>query len=266
MPFAAGLRESLQLRKSQVPAEFTNGDDLEQVLSKHLLTVEAMADGELITSILLLSDDGKRLWHGAAPGLPQSYRNAVDGSEIGPCAGSCGTAAYFRRPVYVSDIATDPLWADYRHLALPHGLRSCWSTPIREPNGAVVGTFAIYRPTVGDPTREEIEAIDMIAEHVAQAIILARDVQDRERSPRHPPRLRLVADHEPQSREPADRCARLLSLVTRLQSKAAELDRIADGTDSQEAAETLKVTAQLTRTLIAILRCEIDEMGRAPSP
>src|SRR4029450_2263625 len=133
MGFAAGLRESLEFRQSRLPVEFTNGDDLEQVLSRHLLTVEAMADGELITSILLVSADEKRLSHCAAPGLPRSYCHAVDGLEIGPCAGSCGTAAYLGRPIYVSDIATDPLWTDFRHLALPHGLRSCWSTPIRAP-------------------------------------------------------------------------------------------------------------------------------------
>ena len=264
MAFAAGLRESLEFRQSRLPAEFTNGDDLEQVLSRHLLTVEAMADGELITSILLISADEKRLSHCAAPGLPRSYRDAVDGLEIGPCAGSCGTAAYLGRPIYVSDIATDPLWADFRHLALPHGLRSCWSTPIRAPDGAVVGTFAIYRRTVGNPTRNEIEAIDMITEHVAQAIILARDVPDFQRSAHHPPRLRLVSDHQSQSELRAEQCARLLSLATKLQSKTAELERIADSEDSQEAAETMRATAQLSRKLVAILRCEIDDMSRTP--
>src|SRR3954469_11045769 len=160
MPFAPELRNFLQLRQSQAPAEITRGEDLAEVLTRDLLTIEAMADGDLITSILLLSDDRKRLSHGAAPRLPQSYCDAIDGSEIGPRAGSCGTAAYHGRPVYVTDIATDPLWADYRHIALPHGLRSCWSTPIRDPDGTVIGTFAVYRPTVSKPTKAAIEAID----------------------------------------------------------------------------------------------------------
>ena len=256
MAFAAGLRESLQFRQNQAPAEFTNGDDLEQVLDRHLLTVEAMADGELITSVLLLSADGKRLSHGAAPRLPQSYRHAVDGIEIGPSAGSCGTAAYLGQPVYVNDIATDPLWTDWRDLALPLGLRSCWSTPIRDQYGEVIGTFAIYRRAVGDPSRDEIDAIDMITDHVAQAIVFARNVQDLQRSPGHPPHLRLVADVGSPS------CRRLRSLVTKLQSKTAELDRIADHTESEETTETLKATTQLSRKLIAILRREIDQMDR----
>jgi len=178
MPFAAALRESLEIRGSLLPVEFTRGDSLEHVLDRHLLAVEQNFDGELVTSILLLSDDGKRLSHGAGPHLPMSYREAIDGSEIGPCAGSCGTAAYLGRPVYVTDIATDPLWADYRHLALPHGFRSCWSTPIRDEAGSVIGTFATYHRTPGGPSSDEIEAIALITDRVAQAIAWSRDVQD----------------------------------------------------------------------------------------
>jgi len=263
MSFAAGLRESLQIRKNQVPAEFTNGDDLEEVLNRHLLTVEALAEGELITSILLLGADGKRLSHGAGPRLPHSYRDAVDGTEIGPRAGSCGTAAYLGRPVYVSDIAADPLWEDFRHLALPHGLRSCWSTPIRASDGIVIGTFAIYRRTVGHPTLEEIESIEMITEHVAQAIMLSRKIQALER-PREAPGLKLVSDGESIFEAPADRRSRLLSLVRRLQSKSDALDRIADRTEAGEEAQNLKAAARLSRDLISILRCEIDEMNRDP--
>jgi GAF domain-containing protein len=265
MPFAAQLRESLQFRKIQAPVEFTNGDDLEQVLERHLLTVEAMAEGELITSILLLSADGKRLSHGAAPGLPQSYREAVDGVEIGPSAGSCGTAAYLGRPIYVSDIATDPLWADWRDVALPLGLRSCWSTPIRDTGGAVVGTFAIYRRTTGCPTADEIEAIAMITEHVAQAIVLARDARRVNRSHRTS-RLRLVVDQDSPPMVASDRESRLKSLVTRLQSKTAQLDRVADHIESLEAAETLRATTELSWKLISILQREIDEMKRTPFP
>ena len=133
MPFEAGLRQLLYVRDRQLASEFHRGDSLEEVLNRHLLTVERMAERELVTSILLLSADGRRLYHAAGPNLPQLYRQAIDGLEIGPTAGSCGTAAFLGRPIYVSDIASDPLWADYRHLALPHGLRSCWSTRWTRP-------------------------------------------------------------------------------------------------------------------------------------
>ena len=119
----------------------------------------------MLTSILLL--EGSTLRHGAAPNLPPAYCSAIDGSEIGPREGSCGTAAFFGRPVYVTDIDTDPLWADYRELALAHGLRACWSTPIFNDQAAVIGTFAIYRSpddryfaTDGLCTHEQIHLAD----------------------------------------------------------------------------------------------------------
>jgi GAF domain-containing protein len=175
MSFAAGLRQALDLRRSDVVSELKRGDSLEDVLDRHLLAVEEMSDSEIFTSVLLLSSDGKRLTHGAAPSLPQPYREAIDGSEIGPSAGSCGTAAYLGRPVYVTDIATDPLWAAYRDLALPHGLRACWSTPIRHGDGDVMGTFAIYHRSLSGPTRDDLNAIENITDNVAQAITWARN-------------------------------------------------------------------------------------------
>jgi GAF domain-containing protein len=174
MSFATGLQQALRLRQSDVVSELNHGDTLEQVLDRHLLTVERMSDSEILTSVLLLSSDGKHLTHGAAPSLPQSYRDAIDGSEIGPCAGSCGTAAYSGEPVYVTDIATDPRWTSYRDLALPLGLRACWSTPIRHAGGDVLGTFAIYHRSLGGPTRDELNSIDIITDNVAKAIAWSR--------------------------------------------------------------------------------------------
>jgi GAF domain-containing protein len=182
MSFVAGLRHALDLRQRDLVSELDRGDSLEDVLNRHLLTVEEMCDDEILTSVLLLSPDGKRLTHGAAPSLPQVYREAIDGSEIGPSAGSCGTAAYSGAPVYVTDIATDPRWAAYKHLALPHGLRSCWSTPIRHADGHVMGTFAIYHRTSCGPVRAELNAIQVIADNVAQAITWARDPDGRKYS------------------------------------------------------------------------------------
>ena len=177
MTFAAELRDSLWDRTVQAPVEFATGKTLESVLDRHLAAVESSADTILLTSILLLDDERRRLRHVAAPSLPASYCDAIDGSQIGPNAGSCGTAAFFGHAIYVTDIATDPLWSDYRDIALTHGLRACWSTPIRDAHGEVAGTFAIYHPTPRSPTREEVAAISMITDHVAQAIDWSRGVQ-----------------------------------------------------------------------------------------
>ena len=77
----------------------------------------------MLASVLLMDADGKHLKHGAAPSLPDDYNRAMDGEEIGPAVGSCGTSAFRNEPVYVSDIATDPLWTDFKNLALSHGLK-----------------------------------------------------------------------------------------------------------------------------------------------
>lgn len=265
MPFASGLRESLQFRDRQVLPEITRGDSLEHVLDRHLLAVERMAQGSLITSILLLSLDGKRLSHGAAPNLPHEFREAIDGVEIGPEAGSCGTAAYFGKPVYVSDIAMDPLWDEYRHLALPHGLRSCWSTPIFDVDGSVIGTFAIYHREPGDPSQEEIDAIRLITRLVANAILWARGEQDLEEF--------AQMDQAPLQGLPADGVAaqdgdvqwprRLLRNVERLEMITSDLDRHAQEADSHEARGALRRAADDCRQLSATIRRQIEMTGKA---
>jgi len=79
---------------------------------------------EMPCSVLLLSADRKHLQHGAAPNLPESYMHAIERSEIGPRAGSCGAAAFLGRPVIATDIAEDPRWTDHKDLALQHGLKA----------------------------------------------------------------------------------------------------------------------------------------------
>lgn len=119
------------------------GDSRSLILDATCRLVEELVSGS-VCSILLMDSSSNSLRHGAAPSLPGPYTEAIDGARIGPSAGSCGTAAYRAEPVMVSDIATDPLWADYRSLALAHGLRACWSAPILSSAGKVLGTFAIY--------------------------------------------------------------------------------------------------------------------------
>jgi diguanylate cyclase (GGDEF)-like protein/PAS domain S-box-containing protein len=98
---------------------------------------------DVLCSILRVDDVGC-LHTLAAPSLPPIYSRAIEGLRIGPCAGSCGTAAWRGEPVFVADIATDPLWAPYRDLPIAPGLRACWSIPIRLKSGRVAGTFAFY--------------------------------------------------------------------------------------------------------------------------
>ncbi|MCB0492222.1 MAG: PAS domain S-box protein [Cyclobacteriaceae bacterium] len=136
-----------------------------------------------LCSILLMDKEGKHVVHGSAPSLPDEYCKAIDGLAIGQNRGSCGTAAYRKERVIVSDIANDPLWDDFKNLALNHGLRSCWSTPVLRNNGSVLGTFAIYYKEVKAPESIDLELIDRSANQVKIAIeqhIRALDLAESE--------------------------------------------------------------------------------------
>src|SRR5205807_6345818 len=136
-------REGLLAGENRVLEMVAKGDSLSDILKILCLLVEEQSSG-VLASILLMDANGKQLRHGAAPHLPKTYTEAIDGAFIGPAIGSCGTAAYRAEQVIVSDIAVDPLWADFRDLALSHSLGACWSTPIFSSEDKVIGTFAMY--------------------------------------------------------------------------------------------------------------------------
>lgn len=202
MAFARRLRKLLNFRDTLMPGEFAKGEPLESVLERYLLVVESTAEADTSTSILLL--DGTTLHHGAGPKLPKEYRDAINGLSIGPVAGSCGTAAFHGHPVYVCDIANDPLWENYRQFALKHDLRACWSTPIRNDEGKLLGTFAVYHQRPRKPTPGELASIQDITEHVARAIMFYRGERyetgpeaDAAGEPKHErPALRLVSNSD----------------------------------------------------------------------
>ena len=161
-----------------------SGAPLSEILTSIVLLMEAQADG-MHCSILVLHADGKRVQHGAAPSLPEAYVKAVNGAPIGPRNGSCGTAMFLKRPVVVTDVMTDPLWADYRKLAEICGLRSCWSTPILSAQHDVLGSFAMYRKETRGPNAEE-KRLAAIATHITGIAIERKRAEEalRERDAR----------------------------------------------------------------------------------
>ncbi|HLG71934.1 MAG TPA: ATP-binding protein, partial [Chloroflexota bacterium] len=168
----------LLARQKALLERMAQGAPLPSLLEELTQLIEQHNSG-LLCSILLLDRDGQHLHQGAAPSLPPAYSEAIDGLAIGPCAGSCGTAAFRRERVIVQDIAADPLWNGYRELALPHGLRSCWSTPILSRAGQVLGTFAIYYREPRTPTDAELQLIDALT--YLAGIAIERDRAEEER-------------------------------------------------------------------------------------
>ena len=124
-----------------------------EVLGAVTLALEELIPGSRC-SVLVLDAANGTLHHGAAPSLPPAYSAAIDGLPIGADAGSCGTAAFIGTAVIAEDIAVDERWARFRTLALPHGLGSCWSSPIRGHDG-VLGTFAVYHGSPHRPDERE---------------------------------------------------------------------------------------------------------------
>jgi PAS domain S-box-containing protein len=159
--------ELLITSQNRVLELLASGAPLSAILETICRSVEELAPG-VLCSILLL--EGDRLRHGAAPSLPHDYNQKVDGLKIGPTVGSCGTAAYLKKPVIVSDTFTDPLWADFRDIAQQYGLRACWSTPILSQQGEVLGTFAMYYREVRSPSAYELQLIERVTHMASLAI------------------------------------------------------------------------------------------------
>jgi len=149
----------LEMIAEQVP--------LPQTLEALARAFEAHADG-MLASVLLVEDG--RVHHGASPSLPEAWAQTVDGEPIGPNRGSCGTAAYLKEPVIVSDIEHDERWALYRDAALRFGLRACWSIPILDRRREALGTFAFYYTSTREPTAELL-ALARRAGHLATLAI-----------------------------------------------------------------------------------------------
>jgi diguanylate cyclase (GGDEF)-like protein/PAS domain S-box-containing protein len=170
MRYRSGLAEELLASEQSVLRLITRNTPLPELLAEVCRRAEALLGSGASCTILLLDSDGTHVKVHAAPSLPANYRSAIDGTLIGPKAGSCGTAIHLGQMVIVEDIATDPLWEDYRDLALPIGLRACWSIPFEGESGSVIGAFAVYHRTVRRPTDEEETILRDISHSVGLAV------------------------------------------------------------------------------------------------
>jgi PAS domain S-box-containing protein len=163
--------ESLLAAEKRLLEMIATGVALKEILNALCLAIEEYQVGTL-ASVLLLDLDGIHLKSVAGPNLPKSWTQQMERLPIGPCAGSCGTAAYRKSPVIVSDIATDPLWdvPEHRASALNHGLRASWSNPVLSSEGKVLGTFCMYYRETRNPNSQDLELIELATHLVRVAI------------------------------------------------------------------------------------------------
>lgn len=169
--------EILREGEHEVLESIASDDELSVALSILARVLERVLP-DAIASILLLERDGRRVRHGAGPSLSEEFQQAINGLEIGPRAGSCGTAMHDDRLVITDDIQADSLWDPYRPLAESEGLQSCWSTPVKDSRGSVVGSFAVYYRHRHRPDTSELGISDRLRNLAGIAIERARAEQD----------------------------------------------------------------------------------------
>ncbi len=156
-------------QQQNILSKIALGAPLDEVLENICLSIEELIeDSSAKCSILTLK--GEQLFHSAAPNIAKGYCEAINGVHIGPSVGSCGTAVYEKKRVIASDIATSPLWENYKALALSFDLRSCWSTPIISTQSDILGTFAIYHDSAKSPTPQDLELIDFFVDFTSIAL------------------------------------------------------------------------------------------------
>lgn len=178
--------------------QIVSGQPLSDVLSGVAAVLEQQLPGAL-ASILLITEDGKNLRHGAAPSLPYAYNQAVDGIPVGEGIGSCGTSAATGKATIANDIDQHPYWQNYRALAKQYGLRACWSQPVFNSEQQVLGTFAIYHSQPKEPNQEELNILDNMAKVAGAAIEqshLSRRHKLAQTLARHLPVGLIVTDHQ----------------------------------------------------------------------
>ena len=163
--------EALLAGEKRLLEMVADGYSMPGILETLCQLVESTATG-CHCSVMLVDTSGTRLEHGVAPSLPASFIDAINGRPVGIDSGPCAMAAYLNRQVITTDIARETRWAAgaWCPMALAHGLRSCWSTPISSAAGKVLGAFAIYYAQPRTPTAKDQALIDQFT-HIASIAI-----------------------------------------------------------------------------------------------
>ncbi|WP_285607143.1 GAF domain-containing protein [Actinokineospora globicatena] len=226
---------------------------LSEVLDGMARCIEDLTPQEVLVSVLLAGPDGLHLRHGAAPSLPDFYNEAIDGIATGEGVGSCGTAAHRRESVIVTDIGTDPFWADFRDLADRAGLAACWSTPILARDGSLLGTFAMYHRVPRVPQDFDLALARVFAGTAALAIErhhsehARRDAEARAEAAREELAAAIHTERELRA-EAEQRATAAAELAAQMHAAAAEQATVPHpetcqlgGTDGCTAPAELKV-------------------------
>ncbi len=168
----------LALEKRVLELNLVTDNSLAKIADELLNGIE-MIFPEMYCSILEVDRAQEKVYHLSAPRIPQEYCTAINGSMIGPYAGSCGTAVYHREQVIVKDIANSPLWESYKQYILPYGFKACWSTPVMSSKSTdVLATFAIYYDTIREPGKDELRMVERTVNILRELVESKRNEED----------------------------------------------------------------------------------------
>ena len=158
--------ESLRAAEKQTLEMIADGASLKGLLNHLCSSIDAQVSPS-VTTVLLMDPDGKHLWQSAGPQAPPEWISVISPVPVAMESGLCGTAAFLKERVIVTDVATDPNWPDqYREHAIRNGIRAAWSQPILTKENQVLGTFAVYCPDSRAPTDSELALVEG-AGHIA---------------------------------------------------------------------------------------------------
>jgi GAF domain-containing protein len=187
--------ESLRAAEKRILEMIADDVGLSEILNDLCSAIDAHTPGAS-SFVCLMDPDGKQLWPTAGPRIPASLTAAISPFPIGPNRGSCGTAAFTKQRVIISDVSSDPKWPDeIRELALTHGVRAAWSEPLISKDGDVLGTFCLSYGEPRTPNTQDLELIGS-AGNVARIAVERKRSQEALRSALD--ELRQITDAIPQ--------------------------------------------------------------------
>ena len=162
--------------QNELLAKIAQGEPLIDVIHRLVeIAEEGLSDALCVTSLL---DKNQTFYFGIAPGLPaefnQTSASTVATEDLSPCA----RAAIRNEVVIVDNIADSCFSEEYKASTAQFGFQACWSTPIRNRDNQVLGTFALYYRDVRSPKNYELKIIEQMA-HIA-GIAIERQQADEQ--------------------------------------------------------------------------------------
>ncbi|MEG0384227.1 MAG: GAF domain-containing protein [Solibacillus sp.] len=169
------IQKSLFDNQTIIIQMISSGIPLKKILSFIMNNIENSCDSiSLYGAIMLYNPCLKQLGETVSSSLPTNFTNSIEPADVSPYGGSCGTAAFLKQPVTVSDIENNPLCEKYRHSAIVHGLRACYSTPLLSSKKELLGTMTFYNAVVGKPDEKTVKLINFYSKLASLAIEVSK--------------------------------------------------------------------------------------------